>query len=122
VISLIKERATFVSDFWNLGDYFFVPPTHYNEKAVKKQWKQDTPTILAELVSHLENVDKFTAANLENSIKNWIGERELSFGKVMPPLRLVIVGDMKGPHLFDIMELIGKTECITRIRKAISTL
>lgn len=122
VISLIKERATFISDFWNLGDYFFVPPTHYNEKAVKKQWKQDTPTILAELVSHLENVDKFTAANLENSIKNWIGERELSFGKVMPPLRLVIVGDMKGPHLFDIMELIGKTECITRIRKAISTL
>src|SRR5690606_11092354 len=122
VISLIKERATFVNDLWNLSDYFFVPPTYYNEKAVKKQWKQDTATVLAALIPTIENTDKFISANLESSIKNWITEKELSFGKVVPPLRLVIVGDMKGPHLFDIMELIGKEESIMRIRKALSIL
>ncbi len=122
VISLIKERATFVSDFWELGSYFFVAPTSYDEKAVKKQWKEDTASILADLIPIVENVDEFTSTSLEDTIKNWIEERELSFGKVMPPLRLVIVGDLKGPHLFDIMELIGKEESIARIRKAILVL
>ena len=67
-------------------------------------------------------MDEYTSVNLEETIKNWIAEKELSFGKVMPPLRLVIVGDMKGPHIFDIMELIGKEESIKRIRKALSIL
>ena len=92
------------------------------ETSIKKQWKEDTPAILTELVAIVENVDEYNSINLENSIKNWIGKKELSFGKVMPPLRLVIVGDMKGPHLFDIMELIGKNESIERIRKAIIAL
>ncbi len=122
VISLIKERATFVSDFWDLGDFFFVAPSNYAENAVKKQWKEDTPAILTELVAIVENVDGYNSINLENSVKDWIAQKELSFGKVMPPLRLVIVGDMKGPHLFDIMELIGKEESVARIRKALSKL
>jgi len=122
IVSLIKERATFVSDFWELSEYFFVAPNSYNEKAVKKQWKDDTPSIMNQLVSLLEGIDEFYSENLETTIKSWIGQQELSFGKVMPPLRLVIVGDMKGPHLFDIMGLIGKDESIKRIRRAISAL
>ncbi len=122
VVSLIKERASFVADFWELGDYFFESPTSYNEKAVKKQWKEDTPQIMNEVMSLLENIDDFTSSNIETIVKDWIGKKELSFGKVMPPFRLVIVGDMKGPHLFDILELIGKKESILRIQKAISSL
>jgi len=122
VVSLIKERASFVSDFWELSDYFFVAPDSYNEKAVRKQWKEDTPAIMNQLVSLLESTDDFSSENLESTVKLWISEQELSFGKVMPPLRLVIVGDMKGPHLFDIMGLIGKEATISRLYKAISTL
>lgn len=122
VVSLIKERASFVSDFWELGNYFFESPTSYNEKAVKKQWKEDTPQIMNEVMTTLQDIDDFTASNIEAIVKNWIGKKELSFGKVMPPFRLVIVGDMKGPHLFDILELIGKEESILRIQKAISSL
>ncbi|MFC4221739.1 glutamate--tRNA ligase [Flagellimonas marina] len=122
VVSLIKERATFVSDFWELSDYFFKTPTEYNEKAVRKQWKEDTPEIMKEVASVLEGITDFTSANIETIIKDWIGKKELSFGKVMPPFRLVIVGDMKGPHLFDILELIGKEESIQRIKNAISAL
>jgi len=122
VVSLIKERATFVNDFWELGNYFFISPTTYDEKAVKKQWKDGTATIMTQLLTLLEGVDNFTSEALENQVKQWIGDKELSFGKVMPPLRLVIVGEMKGPHIFDIMAQIGKKDCIDRIQTAISML
>lgn len=122
VVSLIKERATFVSEFWELSDYFFVAPSTYNEKAVKKQWKEGTPELLNRLVSILETISDFTSENVETQVKSWIAEEALSFGKVMPPLRLVLVGDMKGPHIFDVMDMIGQQESISRIRKAITTL
>ncbi|MFS4466221.1 glutamate--tRNA ligase [Maribacter sp. 2210JD10-5] len=122
VVGLIKERANFVSDFWKLSDYFFVAPSTYNEKASKKQVKEDTPAIMESLITVLENITDFTPQNVETIVKSWIGEQELSFGKVMPPLRLFLVGDMKGPHIFDIMGMIGKEESIARIRKALEVI
>ncbi|HET8735667.1 MAG TPA: glutamate--tRNA ligase [Pricia sp.] len=122
VVTLIKERADFVSDFWDLSKYFFVAPTSYNEKAVKKQWKEGAPEVLNRLVSVLGTIHDFSSETLESRVKQWISDQDLSFGKVMPPLRLVIVGDMKGPHLFDIMGLIGKEESIGRIQKALRML
>ena len=120
VVALIKERANFVSDFWELSNYFFESPTNFDEKAVRKQWKEDTPQIMNELVAVLASIEDFSSENVETLVKEWIGKQELSFGKVMPPLRLVIVGAMKGPHLFDILGMIGKEESISRIKKAIS--
>ncbi len=118
VVSLIKERATFVGDFWELGDYFFVVPTSYNEKAVKKQWKEDTPDIMNGIISVLEGISDFTSEKTESGVKSWISQKELSFGRVMAPLRLALVGEMKGPHVFDIIEMIGKEESIARINTA----
>ena len=121
-VSLIKERAAFASDFWKLSDYFFAGPSRFAEKAVRKQWKEDTPVIMNQLISVLEKIDDFSSENVETSVKSWIAEQDLSFGKVMPPLRLVIVGDMKGPHIFDILGLIGKEESLDRIKKAVEIL
>lgn len=122
VVSLIKERAVFVSDFWELSDYFFVAPQAYNEKAAKKQWKEDTAEIMSELIATLNPITDFSSENVETLVKAWIAEKELSFGKVMPPLRLFLVGDMKGPHIFDIMGMIGKDESISRINRALQLL
>ena len=122
VIGLIKERATFVSDFWDLSDYFFVAPTSFDEKAVKNQWKEDTSALMQEVITLLEPLTDFSSASTETIVKEWITSSELSFGKVMPPLRLLIVGDMKGPHIFDILELIGKDETIARLKSGISIL
>ncbi len=122
VVGLIKERASFVSDLWELGSYFFQAPEKYNEKAVKKQWKEDTPEILSQVVDTLEKMSAFESNVIERAVKDRIGQAELSFGKVMAPLRLVIVGDLKGPHLFDIMALLGKEESVARINFAIKTL
>ncbi len=122
VVGLIKERADFVSDFWELGSYFFEAPTSYAEKPVKKQWKEDTGDILNRVAQIIGETEDFTSAALETNIKAWITESELSFGKVMGPLRLVIVGDLKGPHLFDILDMLGKRECLLRIEKGVEVL
>ena len=122
VVSLIKERSNFVSDFWELGNYFFESPPDYNEKAVKKQWKENTPQILENLVSFLSSLEGFISEEVEKKVKQWITDNDLPLGKVMAPLRLVIVGDLKGPHLFHILELIGKEESIRRIKKALTVL
>lgn len=121
IVSLIKERAHFVSEFWDLSDYFFVAPESYDEKA-RKNWKEETPTLMKELTSVLLNINDFTSVNIETIVKNWITENEIGMGKIMQPFRLSLVGALKGPHLFDIVELIGKDETIKRLEKAISSL
>ena len=122
VVSLIKDRASFVSDLWELGNYFFLAPTSYPEKVVRKQWKEDTSRILDQVVAVLESVDVFSSQQIEAQLKTWITDQELPFGKVMAPLRLSIVGDLKGPHMFDILELVGQAESIDRIKRAIAQL
>ena len=121
IVSLIKERAHFVSEFWDLTDFFFQAPTSYDEKA-SKNWKEETPALMQELISTLEYIDGFDSANIEAIVKDWLTKNEIGMGKVMQPFRLSLVGALKGPHLFDIVEIIGKEETIARIQKAISTL
>ena len=122
VVSLIKERAVFVKDFWSLSSYFFECPEEYNEKAVKKQWREGTSDLINELIIVLDSIDDFSSASVEKKTKNWISSKEIGFGKVMQPLRLAIVGEMKGPHLFDIIHMIGKEEAILRLRTIIKKL
>ena len=122
VIALVKERATFVSDFWNLTSYFFVAPTNYDEKASKKAFKEGTKEILETVKDLVNGIEDVTAENLQNTIKGWITSNEIGFGKVMMPLRLALVGALQGPDVFDIMFMIGKNESIKRIDNAIATL
>ena len=122
VVSLIKERAVFVAGFWNLSDFFFQAPSEYDAKASKKQWKEGTPALLEELITVINAIEEFSSQNTETIVKEWITTKEVGFGKVMQPLRLSLVGALKGPHLFDIIEMIGKEATVSRIQKAIDTL
>lgn len=121
IVSLIKERAHFVSEFWDLTDFFFVAPAAYEEKATKN-WKAETPALMQELIAIIETIEDFTSMNIETLVKDWMMKNEIGMGKIMQPFRLSLVGALKGPHLFDIVELIGKEETIQRIQKAIATL
>lgn len=118
-IELIKERAVFISDFWELSSFFFQNPFSYDEKNVKKSWKEGTTAIMQELASLISKIDDFSIANLQTTIKGWINSKEIGFGKVMQPLRLSLVGKLAGPDLFEIMVMIGKKETLSRINKAI---
>ena len=121
IVSLIKERAHFVNEFWDLADYFFVAPTSYDEKA-SKNWKEETPTLMNQVIVQLNAIADFTSQNIETLLKEWMTANEIGMGKIMQPLRLSLVGALKGPHLFDIIEMIGKEETIKRIEKVIITL
>ena len=121
VVSLVKERANFVTELWDLSDYFFEAPTSYDEKAAKN-WKEETPELMKQVIEVLNSIEDFTSLNIETLLKDWMTTNEIGMGKVMQPLRLSLVGALKGPHLFDIIEMIGKAETISRIEKAIHTL
>ncbi|MEP3837408.1 MAG: glutamate--tRNA ligase [Algibacter sp.] len=122
VVALIKERATFVSDFWDLSHFFFIAPTAYDEKASKKALKEGTADIMNQLIAVLNANTDFTVETLTTEIKGWITSNEIGFGKVMMPLRLALVGALQGPDVFDIMYMIGKTETIKRIEGVITAL
>ncbi len=122
VVGLVKERAVFVKDLWELSDFFFASPTEFNAKASKKQWKADTGNLMSEVIEVIKSIDDFSSENIERIVKEWITSKEIGFGKVMQPLRLSLVGALKGPHLFDIAFMIGKEETLKRIQKAIDTL
>ena len=115
VVGLIKERATFVNDFWDLSNFFFVAPTEYDEKAFKKAIKDDTKSIMPDVKSIINNIENFEVETLQNDVKGWITSNDIGFGKVMMPLRLALVGALQGPDVFDIIFMIGKNETVKRI-------
>ncbi len=121
-IALVKERATFISDLWPLTHYFFKAPTSFDEKATKKAWKEDTSTLIVELISQLENLDFENKTAIESNVKAWINSKNIGFGKVMMPLRLALVGALQGPDVYDIMFMIGKNETLSRLKTAVNKL
>ena len=120
IISLIKERAVFTADLWEQGHFFFERPEAYDQKAVKKAFKEDTPTILLTVCEILNQQTTFEGETISKEIKDWLSSKEMGFGKVMMPLRLALVGAMQGPDVFEIAAVLGKQETISRIQNAIS--
>lgn len=122
VVSLVKGRVNFVKELWEQARFFFEAPTTYAEKDVKKRWKEDTPAILTELIAILQGMDNFESKPSEEVVIGWITEKGYHMGNVMNAFRLAVVGECKGPHMFDITELLGKEETIARIEKAIKNI
>jgi glutamyl-tRNA synthetase len=122
LVGLVKERVSFVKDIWEQTDFFFKTPESYDQEVVKKHWKEDSAVILTELRSLLENMVDFSAADTESVIKAWIEKNSYNTGAIMNAFRLVIVGALRGPHIFDIISWIGKDETLKRIDKGVSLL
>lgn len=122
IVSMVKGRITFIKDLWDQAKFFFVAPTEYAEKDVKKRWKDDTAQILTELIDVLEGIEDFTSKPSEEIVLGWITEKQYHMGNVMNAFRLTVVGECKGPHMFDITELLGKAETIARIKKGIEVI
>jgi glutamyl-tRNA synthetase len=122
IVGFVKERAVFISDLWEQSSFFFVAPLTYDEKAVKKNWKDDAPELMKNLYNQLVMIEDFSSENTELIIKNWITENELPMGKLMNAFRLCVVGESRGPHMFDIISIIGKDETLQRIEKGIATI
>ena len=119
VVNLIKERATFPSEFWGLSHYFFKAPNNFAEAALKKAWKEHSKDLMLQLIAQLEIADDSSVETLQTAVKEWITQNEIGFGKIMMPLRVALVGALEGVDVFDIIYLIGKAETIKRIHTLI---
>lgn len=119
---IMKERAQLTTDLWDLTSYFFIAPTEYEEKQVRKYWKGQNPEILRELRGVLEGIDDFSKEHTEEVVHAWIEQKGYGMGQVMNTLRLALVGAGKGPGMYDVTEFIGKQECLRRIDHLLATL
>ncbi len=122
VVSMMKDRVNFVKELWPLCSFFFEAPTQYDEKTVKKRWKEDSAAQLTELIGVLEGIDDFSLENQEQVVHAWIEQKEYKLGNIMNAWRLTLVGEGKGPGMFDISAFLGKEETIKRMKRAIEVL
>ncbi|WP_455051927.1 glutamate--tRNA ligase [Leyella stercorea] len=122
VVAMMKDRVNFVKELWPLCSFFFIAPTEYDEKTVKKRWKADSAKVMSELADVLEDIDDFSVEGQEPVVMKWVEEKGYKLGDVMNAFRLTLVGIGKGPGMFDISAFLGKEETLKRLRKAIEVL
>lgn len=119
VVALVKGRVNFTEELWEQANYFFAAPTEYSTKDVRKRWSAETPELMRTLAGMLEDAEDFSGAALEPMVMDWIRENGLHMGNVMNAFRLCLVGECRGPHIFEITDLIGRGETLRRLRAGI---
>ncbi|MBQ6229214.1 MAG: glutamate--tRNA ligase [Prevotella sp.] len=122
VVGMMKDRVSFVKELWPLCSFFFIPPTEYDEKTVRKRWKTDSAQVMGELADLLASLDDFSLENQEREVMAWVEQKGYKLGDVMNAFRLALVGIGKGPGMFDISAFLGKEETLSRLRRAIEVL
>jgi len=122
VVGMMKDRVNFVSELWDLCSFFFIPPMEYDEKTVKKRWKEYSPRQMQELCEVLQRLDDFSVESQEAAVTAWIESKGYKLGDVMNAFRLALVGIGKGPGMYDISAFLGKQETLARLRKAIDSI
>ena len=122
VVRMMKDRVSFVRELWPLCSFFFIPPTAYDEKTRKKRWKENSPEVMSELAGVLEGIDDFSVEGQEPVVLKWVEDKGYKLGDVMNAFRLTLVGEGRGPGMFDISAFLGKEETLNRLRRAIDVL
>lgn len=122
VVAMMKDRVNFVKELWPLCSFFFIPPTEYDEKTVKKRWKDYSAQQMSELAEVLSGIDNFTVEGQEPVVMQWVESKGYKLGDVMNAFRLALVGIGKGPGMFDISAFLGKEETARRLQRAIEIL
>ena len=122
VVHMMKDRVSFVKELWPLCSFFFIPPTEYDEKTVRKRWKEDSAVVMDQLATVLEGIEDFSVEHQEKVVFAWVEAMDYKLGDVMNAFRLALVGIGKGPGMFDISAFLGKKETLARLRRAINVL
>ncbi len=122
VVGLVKSRINFVDDLWDQASFFFEAPTTYDPKAIKKRWSPEMPAILGQLIELLRDLPDFAGPSTEAAVLEWIASKGYHLGNVMNAFRLTVVGECRGPHMFDITRLLGLDETVKRLERGIATI
>ncbi len=118
-LATVKTRANFVKDFTEQAGFYFRAPENYNPKDIRKRWSAETPALMARLIEILQGLPDFRATTAEPVVMEWIKSENLHMGNVMNAFRLAVVGECKGPHMFEITEILGRDETVRRLQSAI---
>ena len=122
VVAMMKDRVNFVKELWPLCSFFFIAPVQYDEKTVKKRWKENSAEVMTQLSDVLEGLNDFSIENQEREVFAWVESMGYKLGDVMNAFRLALVGEGKGPGMFDISAFLGKEETLARLRRAVEVL
>ena len=122
VVGMMKDRVNFVKELWPLCSFFFIAPLEYDEKTVKKRWKENSAEVMTQLGDVLEGLNDFSIENQEREVFAWVESQGYKLGDVMNAFRLALVGEGKGPGMFDISAFLGKEETLARLRRAVEVL
>ncbi len=123
IVSLVKERISFPKDLWEQANFFFEAPKEYDEKSIKKRWKEESPQCLRELVEVLKNLDDFSKVEEnEKTVLDWVASKGYNLGTVMNSFRITLVGAARGPHIFNIIDILGKEETLARVERALTVI
>lgn len=122
VVTMMKDRVSFVKELWPLCSFFFIPPVEYDEKTVRKRWKENSAQVMGELADLLDGLADFSLEHQEQVVMAWVESKGYKLGDVMNAFRLALVGEGKGPGMFDISSFLGKGETLRRLRRAIEVL
>ncbi len=122
IVGLMKERVNFVSELWEQADFFFAAPKEFDEKSVQKRWKADSPRQMEELAVVLESTEDWSAESLDKVVMGWIAEKEYGVGIVMNAFRICLVGAARGPHIWNITDVLGKEETLRRLHQSLTLL
>ncbi len=121
IVSLVKERISFPKDLWEQTNFFFEAPTSYDEKSLKKRWKPESPQYLTELVEILKGIEDFSKTEEnEKLVLDWVAQKGYNLGTMMNSFRITLVGAAKGPHIFNIIDILGKEETLARVAHALN--
>jgi glutamyl-tRNA synthetase len=118
VTELLKERAVFVKDMTE-DDFYFTPPTEFDEKTISKKWKEDTPSIIEAMINKFQGIEEFSSENVEAAFKSYLTENELGMGAVLPNFRVLVTGKGMGPSMFQIASILGKEETLSRLKSGL---
>ena len=122
IVGLVKERVSFVSELWEQCNFLFVAPDEYDEKSLKKRWKEDSPKHMKELYAVLKAQKDWSAEALDATVLPWIEQNEYGLGIVMNAFRICLVGAARGPHIWAITDILGKDETLRRVEAALKKL
>lgn len=122
IIDLLKERANFVHEIYAQAQFFYQAPVAYDEKAVKKAWKEDVPALLQGFAKELDQLENFDQKTIHETVQQFVATQEIGFGKLMMPVRLAMVGSLQGPDVPLLMEMLGKEEVLRRLEKIVESL
>ncbi len=120
VVSLVRDRLVFINDLWDQSSFFFKAPEKYDTETIKKVWKKETPDLIRNISNIFQGIEPFNQEEIEKAAKKYAEEHQIGMGKIMNPLRLLLVGGSFGPHLYDIMVFLGKDEVLKRIDKGLN--